>query len=199
MVRKLAILICVIAGLWCLLALGDSWDWTRPAWQKLMPEVILPRRPSQSELQIAQVEARLVELRHQIASAEQIHNDLVHQRGGLVAKLREQIGPHTSCLPAEAKQLLKDSPIAVALIRSIDALDRRDAELSRELAGLRSELELTEARLIALRNGVGLIEVTEPSRPSDGLRPERVGGADERYQRILCEAMGLESQPERNE
>jgi hypothetical protein len=198
MVRRIAILICALTGLWCLLALADGCDWTRPAWQKLMPEVILPRRPSQSELQIAQVKARLEELSHKIASTEQTRNDLAQQRWELVAKLQEQASPKVSCLSAETEKLLKDSPIVAALIRSIDALDQRNGELSHELAGLRSELEHTEARLIALRNGVGLIKLTEPSRPSNDLQPAGPNGVDERYQRILCEAMGLENQPERN-
>jgi len=198
MVRKVAISICTVTGLWCLLALADGWNWTCPAWQRLMPEAVLPRRPSSSELLITQTDARLEELKYRIASAEQARSDLAQQRGELLAKLQEQVCPQMSYLSAETEQHLKDSPIVAALIRSIDALDRRDEELSHELGELRSELEHTEAKLIALRNGIGLIRLTEPSRPSDDLQPAGPDGVDERYQRILCEAMGLENQHERN-
>ena len=89
----------------------------------------------------------------------------------------------------DIEQSLQDNPVIAALVRSINAEDRRDKQLANKLADLRAQLERMGARLIALRSGASLAEADEPARPSDSLRLQETGPACERYERILREAL----------
>jgi len=187
MIGRLAKVIWVLAGLFCLLALADRWGWTHPLWEKVLPEVVLARRPSPSEAQIGQLSERIDALKRQIADIEQARVGSTAKRRDLLARLRERIGRDAS--DAETEQLMKDDPVAAALVRSVDAEDRRLVELGRDLVERRTELTRLEARLIALRNGVSQIDPAESARPSDELRTENSGETDrDRYRRIIREA-----------
>ena len=190
MIGKLAKVIWVLAGLFCLLSLADHWAWTRPLWEKALPEVVLTRGPSPSETQIGQLRERIDALKRQIADIEQARAGSTAKRRDLLARLRERIG--SDAQDAEAERLMKDDPVAAALVRSVDAEDRRLLELEGDLTEQRAVLTRLEARVIALRNGVSQVDPAESARPSDELRTENSGEtARDRYRRIIREVTEL--------
>ena len=195
MLGKMAKIIWVLAGLFCLLALADRWGGARPVWGKALPEVLLARRPSPSETQIGQLGKRIDALKRQIADVEQAKIDSTMKRHDLLTRLGERIGNDTP--DAEVERLMKDDPVAAALVRSVDAEDCRLLELERNLVEQRGELTRLEARLIALRNGVSQVHPDESTRPSDELRTEDGGETErDRYRRIIREATELTTETE---
>ena len=187
MIRATAKLICVLAGLWCLLALTDRWGWIEPLWANCWPQTVLPRRPSPAEVHAADLEARLASVRSQIAEAKGALDASADRRQELVGQLRQRLGGHDSA--GDAARLQTDNPVAFALVRSIDAEDRRQAETRRKLSELERQLARLEARRIATDNGVSLTDPVEPSGPADQLRAETgEESAEDMYGRIIREA-----------
>ena len=190
MIGKLTKVIWVLAGLFCLLALADRWGWTRPLWEKALPEVMLARRPSPIETQIGQLGERIDALKRQIADIEQTKAGSMANRRDLMARLRERID--NDAPDAETERLMKDDPVAAALVRSVDAEDRRLVKFGRDLTERKTDLTKLEARVIALRNGVSQVAPADSARPSDDLRTENSGETDhDRYWRIIREATEL--------
>ena len=190
MIGKLAKVIWVLAGLFCLLALADRWEWTQPLWEKVLPEVVLARRPSPSEIQISQLCKRMSALKRKITDIAQAKADSTTKRHDLLERL--SAGISTEGPIPEVEQLMKNDPVATALVWSVDAEDRRLLELERDLTKQTAELARLEARVIALRNGVSQVDPAESVKPSDELRAENSGETDyDRYRRIICEATQL--------
>lgn len=187
MIRVTAKLICIVAGLWCLLALADRWGWTEPLWAKCWPQTVLPRRPSPAEAHAADLETRLAVVKRQIAEATESLEASSRKRQELAGQLRQRLDKQNGT--DDATRLQSDNPVAFALVRSIDAEDRRQAETGRHLAELERQLARLEARRIATDNGVSLTDPVEPSGPADQLRAETgEDSAEVRYGRIIREA-----------
>ncbi len=219
MLRTIVIVTCILTGFWCLLALADGQNWTQPAWEQLLPQAVLPRRLSPTEAQAARIESRIAEVKGEIGTTMEKRNEISRRRLELLGKLREQVveartdeqgsyadptetaegeshlpSPQTDGATGEKtssdiRKLLEDHVIVSALVRSIDAENRRDTELAARQAERKTELERLQGRLIALQSGTVLADADEPVRPSDGLRPEGANPASERYEHILREAM----------
>ena len=186
MIGKLGKVIWVLAGLFCLLALADHWGWTGLLWQKALPEVVLTRRPSPRETQVDQLDERIDALKRQIAYIEQTRASSMEKRDDLLTQLRDRIRSDGS--EEEAEWIMKNDPVAAALVRSLDAEDQRLIELRCYLIERRKNLTKLEARLIALRNGVSQVSPAELAKPSDELRTENSGETNyDRYLRIIRE------------
>ena len=184
MIRMMAKLVCILAGLCCLLALADRRGWTDPLWATCWPQVVLPRRPSHTEEQVANLESRLETIKQETSDARDSLAVIAGKRRKLLKELRDCLGDGTD--PDDMARLPSDDPVAFALLRSIDAEDRKQAEGRRELANLERERARLEARRIAASNGVSLID---PVAPSEQLRAEAgEESAADRYRRILREA-----------
>ena len=197
MIRVTTKLICILAGLYCLLALADGRGWTEPfVWAKVWPRTVLPRRPSPAEAHAADLANRSATVRQQIVKATESLGAFSRKRQGLVRQLRQRLDEHNgmddpACLQA-------DNPVAFALVRSIDAEDRRQAEARRELAELEQKFARLEARRIATDNGVSLTDPVAPSGPADQLRAETgEESAGARYRRIIREAAHRRNAKER--
>ena len=187
MIHMTAKLICVLAGLWCLVALADRWGWTEPLWAKCWPQTILPRRPSPAEAHAADLETRLAAVRSEIAAANESLDASADKRQELVVQLRQRLGGYDAA--GDAARLQTDNPVAFALVRSVDAEDCRQAETRRKLSELERQLARLEARQIATDNGVSLTDPLEPAGPVDELRAETGDESTEaRYGRIVREA-----------
>lgn len=189
MIRTAAKVICVLAGLFCLLAWADRRGWTRPLWARLLPEVILTRQPSASEVQIAELENRIETLKREVFSTKELRAAGSTKRRELLSQLCEQVGD-----PGEQRfsleSLMQGNPLVSALVRSVDALDQKDAELQRKTIDQQAELKRLEARLVSLRNGLRFVEAATDMTPPDGMETENDGStAFERYDRIIREAM----------
>ncbi len=191
MVRKGTTLICILAGAWCLVTVLDSRGWLKRLWDVGLPVVILDRKPSPTEVQSAEVEKGISEVERHIDSILVSRKRLAAGRSELLTRLQEQIAVVRSGETPNARRLVMDNPIVTALVRSIDAEDRRDAELAVKFTDLRRQLERMQARLITLRTGTSLIDVDEPRAESNFQRPNYLEDAHERYERILNEAMSL--------
>ena len=187
MIRKAAGLVCILAGLYCLLGLADRWGWANPLWEKAWPQAILPRRPSASEIRTAELDSRVQALKQQISACRKTRAKSAGERCELVRQLREQMGDHAG--PLELTCLKEDDPVSFALVRSIDAEERKDIQSQGRLEELEAELSRLEAQQIAVRSGVSLVEPITPSTPSEQLRSESGEETTEsRYQRIIREA-----------
>lgn len=187
MIRVTAKLICVLAGLYCLVALADRWGWTEPLWAKCWPQTVLPRRPSPAEVHAAELQSRMETLKREIAALREARSASAEKRRDLLVQLRDRVASNPG--QTDMARLQADNPVAFALVRSIDAEDRREAEDGIKLAELEAQQSRLEARRIAANNGVSLVDTAEPTSPSDGLRTETSdSGPDDRYRRIIREA-----------
>jgi len=187
MIRATAKLICILAGVYCLLALADRWGWTEPLWAKCWPQTVLPRRPSPAESYAADLEPRLAAVRRKIAEATDSLDASGRKRRELVGQLRRRLDGRNET--DDSVRLQADNPVAFALVRSIDAEDSRQAENRRSLTELERELARLEARRIAADNGVSLTDPVANSGPADQLRAETgEESAEARYGRIVREA-----------
>jgi hypothetical protein len=188
MIRATAKLICLLTGLYCLLALADRGEWTNPLWAKIWPSTLLPRRPSPAEVHAADLDCRLETVKRQIADTVDSLNAATTKLHDLVRQLRDRLGGTDDT--DDLGRLQADNPVAFALVRAVDAEDRQQAERRRKLADLEGQLARLEAQQIAAANGVSLTDPVEPDRPSDELRSETGDeSADSRYRRIIREAI----------
>ena len=101
-------------------------------------------------------------VRLQIAEARESLDASGRKRGELIGQLRERLAGHGGS--DDPARLQTDNPVAFALVRSIDAEDRRQAESRRELADLERQLARLEARRIAMVNGVSLTVVNSKEK-----------------------------------
>jgi len=192
MLRALTKTTCLVAGVFCLVALADRRNLTRPLWDKILPEVVLARQPSPCEAQTKEVEGRVETLAREIAALEKAAIVSREKRRGLLVRLRNQVGTDDATLLSNVERLTREDPVASALVRAIDAEDQRERDLARQLDDARAKRAQLEARLIALRNGVSQVEPHEPMRPSEQLRAKGAGEtAADRHRRIVREAMEL--------
>jgi hypothetical protein len=191
MSRLAAKTVCLVAGLFCLVALADGRNLTVPMWKCLMPPVLLPRRLSASESQMSGVQARREVIRREIAETEEARQTCARRRDDLMGRLRAQIAGK-DVGEMEVEQIMKADPVTAALVRSIDAEGVRGENLNRRAAEQNAEMVRLDARIIALQSGVSLTERVEPERPSDHLRPEGSQAESEaaRYADILKQAKG---------
>lgn len=190
MIRVTAKLICVLAGLYCLVAFADRRGWTETLWDKVWPQTLLPRRPSPAEAHAAGLERRMETVKCQVADARDSLNVSTSKRNDLARQLRERLGERDEADDLARLQIA--NPVAFALVRSVDAEDRRQTECRRNLADLDGQLAQLEARRIASDNGVSLTDPVEPVRPSDEMRTETGDESTEsRYRRIIREAKNI--------
>ena len=192
MLRVLTKTTCILSGAFCVVALADSRNLTRPLWDKVLPEVVLARQPSPCETQTKEIEDRVETLAREIAALEQAASVSREKRRGLLVRLRNQVGTDDATGLSNVEGLTNEDPVASALVRAIDAEDQREQDLARQLDDARAKRAQLEARLIALRNGVSQVEPYEPARPSEQLRAEGTGEtAADRHRRIVREVMEL--------
>ena len=188
--RKLLIgFLLIVTGLYCLLAWVDRRGWAQQAWQRVLPTAVQPRRPSVSELQMAELSARMEQLRLEIDGVRKAQDELAAERKRLLAQLREKIARSAS--PAVAPdQLLRDDPVAAALLQSIDAEDQKAAGIENQLRERKFILDHLEARLIALNNGIDLLDQSDLPWESEEASSQGAGiTTQDRYRRILREAL----------
>jgi uncharacterized coiled-coil protein SlyX len=190
MIPATAKLICALAGLYCLLAVADRAGRTDPMWTATWPKTLLPRRASAAEVRAADLEARIQAVNGQIAETRDSLNAGTERRHDLVKQLRDRLGQSDETV--DLVRLQVDNPVGFALVRSIDAEERRQAEYRQDLAELEGQLAQLEARQIAASNGVSLTDAVEPARPSDELRTETgEESAEIRYRRIIRDAKNV--------
>lgn len=191
MIRAMAKLICVLAGLYCLLALADRWVWTEPLWVKYWPLTLVSRQPSPAEVHAADLAGRLETTKREVA---RLH-DLLSASGEKQRDLIRQLDGKTSDTEGinDLTRLQAENPVAFALVRSIDAEELRLAELRRKLADMEQEVARLEARRIAASNGVSLVDPLKSMGPADELAiPADAENVEARYERIIREAKETE-------
>ena len=182
-------LIALLAGLLCLVALADQLDLTKPLWNRLWPETILPRQPSPYERYQREIEDRRIVLRRQIANLEKGLTVSRQNRKELLCQVHNQVYPTSKFL--DPNQLQREHPIAFALIRSIAASDQKLADDQNKLNRLRNDLVQLEARVIEARNELPLPEM-ELIGPSAAMElQDGSESAEKTYQQIIAEANNL--------
>jgi len=187
MIRATAKLICVLAGLYCLLALADRWGWTEPLWAKYWPLTFMPRQPSPAEAHAAGLAGRLKTAKQEVAKQHDLIDASAEKRHDLVRQLGEKTSEAEGM--NDLTRLRAENPVAFALVRSIDAEGLRLAELRRKLADLEQEVARLEARRIAASNGVSLIDPLKSMGPADELAaPADDENVEARYERIIRDA-----------
>lgn len=191
MIRKMAMAACVIVGVSCLIALADQGGLTDPLWAKVWPRVVLARRPSPAEVYASDLSGRVEAVRRRITEAKELLITAAQRRQDLLRQLRERLREADDA--GDLGRLQEQNPVAFALIRSVDAEDRKQAESQQSLAELEAQLASLEARQIASQNGVNLAEAGEQMRPSDELRAETGNESMEvRFQRIIRDAKNVQ-------
>lgn len=194
MIRTLATAMCVLSGLFCVAALADRWGLTQPLWQRTLPETVLPRRPSASDTRIRELESQMKTLRQRIETTEEARSRAKAEGEDLLRQLRQRLRDARR-VPVEPQRLMEGDAVAAALIRAIDAQDRKAAAFRAKTGELEAELDRLQARRIALRTGLSLVGTTQSPSPSEAM------GAEEpreeaiiRYKRIIRDAT-----PEKNQ
>lgn len=187
MIARIAKLTTLIAAIFCVLALADRMDLTRPIWQKVRAEILLPRQPSPEERSRATLEGRIRQIEQQLATTEGVRKDLSQKRESLLGQLRARTRGSLGQDPAGVDTWMRQDPIAAALLRAIDAGDQRDEELSKEVAALRTQMAEMEGKLIALNNGISTDTYEEPIGPAEQMELQRqpAESRQQRYVRIL--------------
>ncbi len=199
MLSRTTVLICILTACWYSLALADKHGWTRPVWKRLLPESILARPLSPIEVQRLEVATRIAQGNQDLATIAQARAELDRRREDLMICLREEIATRSPGSSRDSTRLLMDSPVIAVLIKAIDAQDQKDVQLAADLTGLQAELEQMEARLIALRNGTSLVDGLETADQLRPTTPQYSREADQRYEKILAEAVSHQMIEERDQ
>ena len=190
MLRKLTALTCLLCGAWTLVAVADGRGWTRPLWDRLLPEIELPHQPSPVEAQKREVEKHLAELDQEIGAKLRTREELAVRRRDLLVRLSSQLTEEAASNNSTSEREFKDNPIVMALIKSIAAEDRRANESAAKLRDLRARRDRGEARLIGLQTGTSLIGEVD-IQPSATVTEQDLGRSAENYRTILQEALRL--------
>ncbi len=196
MIRAVVKTVCLFAGLLWLVALADKWGWLSPVWASILPEVVLPRALTIREVQMAQLEQKVEATRAEIETLRGAKSDSRQKRRALLNELRERLGhsvdPFDDAKPvaqSEAKPNTERDPVVQALVWSVDAEDRRGTMIEAKLKRSQADVDHLQSRLVALKNGVSLIELNTLTRPTERLpSQDETERSVDRFNQIVREA-----------
>jgi uncharacterized small protein (DUF1192 family) len=161
---RFLIFIIILSGVWCLVIMVDQCGWTRPIWDRLIPEVILPRPLTQAEVWVMELENRMANLQQEIHAIEEQCGLSREMHKKLVWQLKQRVG-HTWMGNMESN--LSDDPIVKSLESAIDNEDRHNEELTSRILDLKTEQARLKSKRISIMTATDIQVKTGTRNPTD--------------------------------
>jgi hypothetical protein len=157
-------LISIVSGVWCLVIMADQCGWTRPIWDRLIPEVILPRPLTQAEVWAMELESRMKNLQQEIQAIEEQCGLSQEYRKKLAWQLKQRVG-HTWM--GNMESTLSNDPIVKSLESAIDNEDRHNEELTSRILDLKTEQARLKTKLISIMTETDIQVKTGTQNPTN--------------------------------